>query len=363
MQPGSVAEIQELVRSHARLWVRGAGSKTALCPAPDTQGVIETGALSSILEYQPDEFTFTALAGTPLAEVQAALAKHGQFLPFDPPLAGRGATLGGTVASGVSGPGRYRYGGVRDFLIGVQFVDGCGGLVRGGGKVVKNAAGFDLPKLMVGSLGQLGILVELAFKVFPRPAAFATQSWRFDSLDLGLQALARLAASPIEIHALELEPGEDGAQLLVRLGGDERFFPERRARLEALLGQTASRIWQGEEARLNEEALLWERLNEFAWAPAGSRLVKVPLTPARVLALDAGLEASGALQRYSASANLAWIAWPGPLEALDTILVDLSLAGLVVMGPAGRPWIGARTGEGFLRRVRLALDPQGKFAE
>ena len=102
------------------------------------------------------------------------LAEHGQYLPFDPPLAAAGATLGGTVAAGLSGPGRYRYGGVRDFVLGVRFVDGMGNLVRGGGKVVKNAAGFDFPKLMVGSLGRLGVLAELSFKVFPQPPAFAT---------------------------------------------------------------------------------------------------------------------------------------------------------------------------------------------
>src|SRR5436190_11409249 len=114
--------------------------------------------LSGMMEYDPAEFTFTALAGTPLAVVQKELAGNGQYLPFDPPLAAQGATLGGTVAAGLSGPGRLRYGGVRDFIVGVQWVDGSGTVIRGGGKVVKNAAGFDFPKLFTGSLGRLGIL-------------------------------------------------------------------------------------------------------------------------------------------------------------------------------------------------------------
>jgi len=315
-----------------------------------------------MLEYQPDEFTFTALAGTPLAQVQAALAEHGQFLPFDPPLAGRGATLGGTVASGLSGPGRYRYGGVRDFLLGVQFVDGCGNQVRGGGRVVKNAAGFDLPKLMVGSLGQLGVLVELAFKVFPCPPAFATLRWEFPSLAPALQALTRLTASPIELNALELEPGSQGAALLVRLGGTARSFPERLARLQSLVAQPAVGILPEDGSHVNEETFTWQRLREFAWAPAGCLLVKVPLTPQRVLAFDERLEAGGALRRYSAGANLAWIAWPGALEHLEQILLESSLSGLVVMGAAPQPLVGVSTGDGFLRRVRQALDPQGKFA-
>ena len=111
-----------------------------------------------------------AAPATPVAEIERRLAAHGQYLPFEPPLAGCGATLGGTVASGLNGPGRYRYGGVRDFLLGGTFVDGEGRLVRGGGKVVKNAAGFYLHHLLLGSLGRLGIFVELTFKVFPRRA-------------------------------------------------------------------------------------------------------------------------------------------------------------------------------------------------
>ena len=114
------------------------------------------------------EFTFTALAGTPVREIAAALAERGQYLPFDPMLREAGATLGGTVAAGLSGPGRFRYGGLRDFILGVRFVDGEGRLLRLGGKVVKNAAGFDLPKFFVGSLGRFGVLAEMTFKVFPK---------------------------------------------------------------------------------------------------------------------------------------------------------------------------------------------------
>ena len=97
--------------------------------------------------------------------------KQGQYLPFDPMLSAAGATIGGTVAAGISGPGRYRYGGIRDFLLGVQFISSDGAVINAGGKVVKNAAGFDIPKLLVGSLGRLGVMTELTFKVFPQPVA------------------------------------------------------------------------------------------------------------------------------------------------------------------------------------------------
>src|SRR5580765_2672377 len=164
IHPTTIDEVQQAVAGSAQVVVRGAGTKPALRAAAGEAAELDLSGLSGVLEYEPGEFTFTALAGTPVALVERLLAEHGQYLPFDPPLAARGATLGGTVAAGLSGAGRYRFGGVRDFILGVRFVDGTGALVRGGGKVVKNAAGFDLPKLMVGSLGQYGPVAELSFK-------------------------------------------------------------------------------------------------------------------------------------------------------------------------------------------------------
>src|SRR5688572_27540127 len=174
VSPDSIDAVCAAVCGHRCVLPSGGGTKPALSRAPDGVVRLDMRGLSGMVEYEPDEFTFTALAGTPLSVVQAELARHGQYLPFDPPLAAEGATLGGTVAAGLSGPGRLRYGGVRDFIVGVQWVDGGGALIRGGGKVVKNAAGFDFPKLFTGSMGRLGVLVEMTFKVFPSPAARVT---------------------------------------------------------------------------------------------------------------------------------------------------------------------------------------------
>ena len=141
IQPTTLDEVQAAVAGSAHVVVRGAGTKRGLCAPAGEATVLDVSGLSGVLEYEPGEFTFTALAGTPVAAVNRLLAEHGQYLPFDPLLAEAGATLGGTVAAGLSGSGRYRFGGVRDFILGVRFVDGAGALVRGGGKVVKNAAG------------------------------------------------------------------------------------------------------------------------------------------------------------------------------------------------------------------------------
>lgn len=353
--PSDVAELQEIVRSHPRVFVRGRGTKPTLAAPPPETTVVEMTAFRGILEYEPQEFTFTALAGTPVAEVARMVAEHGQYLPFDPPLAEAGATLGGTVAAGLSGPMRYRYGGVRDFILGVRFVDGEGRLVRGGGKVVKNAAGFDLPKLMVGSAGRLGVLVELTFKVFPRPPAYATCRATFGSVNACLEALFDLWVRPLDLEALDLEPVADGMALWVRIGGMAEALPPRLDRLQSLLG---GEVWQGDE-----EAAFWDDAREFRWAPAEWALVKVPLTPKRVPALEERLASLENRRRYSVGGNVLWLATPEPLDRVGMLLQELGLAGLVIRGAAETPFIGYRKGQAFARRVKQALDPHGRFPE
>lgn len=355
MKPTTIIEIQEAVHSGGRLVPRGGGSKPALI-FQDGFNLLETGGISGLLEYEPQEFTFSALAGTPVAEIEQALAVHGQFLPFDPPLVQAGATLGGCVAAGLSGPGRYRYGGLRDFLLGVRFVDAQGQLVSSGGKVVKNAAGFDLPKLMIGSLGQYGILVELSFKVFPRPPACVTLQAEYPSLDKALEMLIHLTQQPLELFALDLAPRAEGAYLLVRLGGSPDSVPERAKNLRRFLGSEGVRIHE-----LDDEAHIWQQELEFAWAPTDHSLVKVPLTPRRLPALNDRLATAGALRHYSVGANLAWIAWPGEVSKLDEILRSLDLSGLLLRGPSHAPQLGVSPGEAFARRVKQALDPHGVF--
>jgi glycolate oxidase FAD binding subunit len=132
--PTSPTELAEAVRSAPRVLACGAGTKPRLSQVAGDVVKISTAKLRGIVEYEPTEFTFTALAGTPVREIAATLAESGQYLPFDPMFTEAGATLGGTVAAGTSGSGRFRYGGLRDFILGVRFVDGSGRLMRLGEK-------------------------------------------------------------------------------------------------------------------------------------------------------------------------------------------------------------------------------------
>lgn len=377
VQPATAEEVVEAILDCELLVIRGRGTKPALtnlaaleAPPGPLPSILDLSRLQGIIDYVPDEFTFTARAGTPVVEVVELLAQHGQYLPFDPPLSRAGATLGGTVAAGLSGPRRYRYGGVRDFILGTRFVDGLGQVVYGGGKVVKNAAGFDLPKLLVGSLGRLGALVELTFKVFPQPPAFATLRANYTSAADALNAMIPLTAAPLDLEAVDLEPLPEGAALWLRIGGQPDLLPSRLERLAALVSLRAvpvsSQVMSGPE-----EVSYWQGVNQFSWAPEEQLLARVPLNVARLPGLDARLEQQGWRRRYSTAGNVAWITGSVPLASLNAILVDLELPGLLLRSepvPSGEPvppgqqlLLGTVPDNPFARRVKQVLDPHGRF--
>ena len=152
--------------ARCKLRILGSGSKQ-FYPASIEGDVLRVAGYSGIVDYDPAELVLTARAGTPLAEIEQALAAHGQILAFEPPQFGGGGTLGGCVATGWSGPRRAYAGAVRDFVIGVQIVDGQGERLRFGGRVIKNVAGYDVSRLMVGAHGALGVLLEISLRVLP----------------------------------------------------------------------------------------------------------------------------------------------------------------------------------------------------
>lgn len=159
--------------------------------------------LSSICEYPASDLTITVEAGLPLRDLAAALAEKRQMLPLDVPFADR-ATVGGTIAANVNGPRRLGYGSWRDIVLGVHYVTADGKLAKGGGRVVKNVAGYDIPKLLIGSLGTLGVIVAVTFKVFPLPPAQATLVMGFRTPAQAAQAAQRIVHSQLLPQALDL---------------------------------------------------------------------------------------------------------------------------------------------------------------
>jgi glycolate oxidase FAD binding subunit len=349
--PGSVSELTEVVRSFEKVLPLGAGTKPRLSQVNATK--VSTLGLRGIVEYEPSEFTFTALAGTPLREVADTLAGRGQYLPFDSMLENAGATLGGTVAAGLSGPGRLRFGGLRDFILGVQFVDGLGRALRMGGKVVKNAAGFDLPKFFVGSLGRFGVLASLTFKVFPMPASRLTLKISAGDIESAARILVEAARARWEAEALDIPPG--GLDLLLRLAGPADALREM---AKEILGR-----WPGQKLNEAEAERVWSQLREFQWAYAEGPLVKIAVTPTSLAALHQALQSMEDVRIHvSSGGNMAFVSLASTDQgaSLNQVLRGLSLSGVTLRGESPL-WCGVQTRSECAHAVKHALDPLSRF--
>lgn len=348
----STDDVQQAVHALETVRVVAGGSKTAQSSGAN----LSLASLAGVLEYDPAEYTFTALAGTKLADIEHLLGEKGQYLPFDPPLVAAGGTLGGTIAAGVSGPGRFRFGGVRDFLLGIRFVAGDGALHQGGGKVVKNAAGFDFPKLMVGAQGAFGIITEVTFKVFPRPREFASLVVEATNLKDAVRTMNALSRSNFELACLDFEPPH---RILIRIGGMSESLPRRCARIQEFVGQSCP-IMTG-----TDDHELWSREREFAWQPSETTLIKIPLNPGNLPEVESQLSAINAAstcRRYSVGGNVLWLAWPDASgrDAIDQWLTQQHRPAVPVIG---QPWgpLGTHTGGVFADRLRSILDPDRKL--
>ena len=346
MTPATVEELAEAVRSFPRVLAVGAGTKPRLSlVAPDVVRIATT-KLTGIVEYEPSEFTFTARAGTPLREIEAVLAERGQYLPFDPPLAEDGATLGGTVAAGLSGAGSFRYGRLRDFILGVRFVDGSGRLLRLGGRVVKNAAGFDVPKFLVGSLGRLAVLAEITFKVFPRPPATLTLRLLAKFMEVKQKIIIEAGRSRWELDALDSPFDEDA--VYARIAGPAEAL--------AGLAEEIRAKYPGEILAPEVADAYWRAGARFTWAANEPSLSKVILTPDDVeqtinRLLQSGIKVRG---RISAGGSMAYLA------SRPTVLSHLPWPGVRLRG-SGPLWLPRMRKYDIAGAVKAALDPVGRF--
>ncbi len=218
------------------LVIRGMGSKDFLGhPPPPNAEVLDTTGLNGIISHEPTELVITAYAGTPLREIEHALARHGQWLPFDPPhYQGQAGTFGGLVAAGMAGPARVSVGGVRDHVLGLAMFNGLGQHLRFGGQVMKNVAGYDVSRLMAGSMGTLGLITEISMKVLPFPVAEATLMFAMPQ-EAALALLQRWAAQPLPLNASCWVHDDTAATpqgyLFVRLRGAQAAVHSAQARL------------------------------------------------------------------------------------------------------------------------------------
>ena len=254
--PGSVDELGRVVAlaHEERLAVvpRGSGSAMALGhPVRRADVLVDLGRLTGIVEYNADDLTVTVQAGATLAALADLLRPRGQLLPLDPP-GGAGRTLGGVAATGESGPLRARYGTMRDLLLGVRFVQADGIVTWGGSKVVKSVTGYDVPKLMVGALGTLGILAELTLRLHPVPAFQRTFVGAFPTAEAAQDFLASLVDSPLQPNRVEWlnataarSWGVDGAAAAVALsiGSVEAAVRDQEAR-SGELARGAGGTWR-----------------------------------------------------------------------------------------------------------------------
>ena len=273
---------QERIRDAAArgvaLRLRGGGTKDFYGNEPRGE-MLDTRTYAGIVSYEPTELVITARCGTPLSEAERLLGENGQCLPFEPPHFGAGATFGGCVAAGLSGPRRASAGALRDFVLGARIVDGRGRALAFGGQVMKNVAGYDVSRLLAGSLGTLGLIAEASLKVLPRPAA--ERSLRLEMpQERALETMQRWAAQPLPISATTWHDGE----LLVRLSGSTPAVAAAAAKIG------------GEPLEPSPWAAIREHAHPFFAASPLWRVAVPPVAPPLALPGAQLLEWGGALR-------------------------------------------------------------------
>ncbi|HKU13582.1 MAG TPA: glycolate oxidase subunit GlcE [Steroidobacteraceae bacterium] len=281
------AAVCEATATRMPLRIRGGGTKDFYGNAT-TGSVLDPRRYSGVVAYEPSELVVTARAGTPLAEVEHTLAEQGQMLAFEPPHFGEAATLGGCIASGLAGPRRTAYGpcygGVRDFVLGARMLDGRGEILTFGGRVMKNVAGYDVARLLVGSLGILGVILEVSVKVLPQPAMQLTLSFELEQQE-SLDRLNAWAGQPLPLSASMWHEG----MLSVRLSGSRAAVMDARTRLG------------GEMMEPSRTDAFWTQVREqahpfFAGAQALWRVCVPATLPALELRGEQLIEWGGALR-------------------------------------------------------------------
>jgi glycolate oxidase FAD binding subunit len=375
-RPTTVADAAAVLRnSTGTVLFRGAGTKAGWAGRvrnPDL--VLETGGLNRLLNHNPADMTVAVEAGMRLADLQRELASSGQWLALDPPTEAAGATIGGLLATGDSGPRRLRYGALRDLVIGVTLVLADGTVAHAGGHVIKNVAGYDLTKLCYGSLGVLGLIAEVVLRVHPLPETTATVVGPASGPEAAEATLAVLASS-LEPSAVDRVDG----RLAVRFEGAEAGVQSQIAGLRPLLGAAGPRM---SVLTGPDESALWQEFAAAGRAAAGESVVFAGALPDRLTAIAQALTeaADGAVDETAVAARLCshtalglhTARFSGPLAGQARAIRQwrdavLRLGGTVLLrdrpdgldvDPLGPPPSAVH----LLRAVKARLDPHGRCA-
>lgn len=261
--------IRAAAESGRALRVRGGATKDFYGQSLEGE-VLDARGHTGIVAYEPTELVVTVRGGTRLVELEAVLAEQDQMLPFEPPHFGAEATVGGAVAAGLSGPRRQSAGALRDFVLGVRILDGRGRHLTFGGQVMKNVAGYDVSRLMAGSLGTLGLILEASLKVLPIPVAETTLRLELPE-DKAIESMNRWGGKPLPVSATAWTGGD----LSVRLSGAEAAVREARARIggDIIESAQAAEFWAGirehTDPFFGSDAPLWRVSVPSTAAPLG----------------------------------------------------------------------------------------------
>jgi glycolate oxidase FAD binding subunit len=394
--PVTVEEVAEVLRLASRedaaLIPWGGGTAVSLGNIPRRYDIaLCLSRLNQVVEHEPADLTATIQAGKSLADLQRHLAESSQFLALDPP-SGQDATIGGILAVNASGPSRHAYGTARDLILGMRAVQADGRIIKAGGRVVKNVAGYDLSRLFIGSLGSLGIIVEACFRLAPLPGAETTavvflpsarEAWRFvaQTADLGLRAVDLLNAAAVRQTATLGEAPQDGYALVLAAAGE----PAAVERSLKDIGELSRRVPGSSFAEVDESAQsqLWQAIAGLTRpSPSDASLVcKAAVLPSQVPTFSEQIKTTGrelALQPLVVShltAGIVYSAWPLPqdegvqraLELATTLRQAVAALGgsLVVEAcPLALKekidvWGEPAADFPLMRRIKEQFDPQG----
>ncbi|MCB1858631.1 MAG: glycolate oxidase subunit GlcE [Gammaproteobacteria bacterium] len=322
-----------------RLELLGGGTKR-FYGHPTTGVPLEISGHRGVVTYEPKELVMTVRAGTPLAWVEQALASEGQMLPFEPPHLGDRATVGGTLACGISGPRRPFTGAVRDFVLGARIINGRGDILRFGGEVMKNVAGYDTARLMAGSLGTLGVVLDVSFKVLPLPERELTLS-RECSQPQALAEMNRLAGRPLPLSGACY----DGRRLHIRLSGSSLAVAAGKNHIGGDEGHS-QQLWQD----LRELSLPFFNSPQPLWR------LSVPASAPPLECTDKQFLDWGGAQR--------WLVSQAPPESIRTMVEKLGGHATLFRGGTRNQRIFHPLSQPLMilhQRLKQAFDPKGLF--